>query len=289
MTTPEKSTSAPWDIPRYTGREGTGNWDAYGHGLTPIFKAAEKWRAKVNGIENLWLCWNIDDDWCRVQQKIILDAGWTPVIGWDPNCSPEKRTVLKGSVEIDFNADFNFPALWPHFPLEFAFLWSEKLAFWHADLLVRKKNMQKLVSRFESLKDGEMAAVKSTGGLRNMLRFKQHRYWELIGCTTAGAGRDQFEKGCGWWRHFYRHPKTPPDQLKKRSQYYYDSGVGIMFWEKYYGKKVVSINEKMVKEGHCSEIGNQHYVKGQNKSDELRKNFNLHKVLEHLDLSAYED
>ena len=128
-------TGTAWDVPMYTGRAGTGNWDAYRSGMDRIYASAEKWRTALRDVKQPWLCWNIDDEWCSIQQRLVQAVGWTPVIGWDPNSCPARRTVLPGSVEIDFNADLQFPALWPHFPMEFAFLWTERLAFWHADLL----------------------------------------------------------------------------------------------------------------------------------------------------------
>jgi hypothetical protein len=195
--------------------------------------------------------------------------------------------VLPQSIEIDFNAHFNFPALWPHFPLEFAFLWTNRLAFWHADLLVRPEKLMSLKNLFESLHNGEMAAVKSIGGLRKFFRFKQHRYWELIGCTTYEASKHQFDTGCGWWRHFYKHPNTPNNEYQERIKYYYDSGVGIMYWKKRYKQKIYEINEKWIDEGHCSEIGTENYIKGNNKAEELRLNFDLEKVARRLQLDDF--
>lgn len=64
-----------WDIPRFTGREGTGNWDAYKLGMDPIYAAAEKWQQSTRGVDYPWLCWNIDDDWCQLQQRLILAVG----------------------------------------------------------------------------------------------------------------------------------------------------------------------------------------------------------------------
>lgn len=282
-----KSVTGNWNVPQHSCREGTGNWDAYDGGMEPIYAAAKKWKNTVRGIDKLWLCWNIDNDWCLIQQKMILDLGWTPVIGWDPNCAPSERTVLPGAIEIDFNSDFGFATMWPHFPLEFAYLWADRLAFWHADLLVRKEKLRKLVGVFESLQDGEMAAVKSIGGLRKLFRFREHRYWELIGCTTKAASQHQFETGSGWWRHFYRHPNTPSDELLERERYYYDSGVGIMYWKRNLKGKIYNIKQKFVQEGHSSEIGSKNYKKGSNKSEELKENFDIQKVVEKLELQEY--
>ena len=187
-----------WTIVQTSGKVGTGNWGAFHGDMEDIYLAAEKWKQAISMIDKPWLCWNINNDWCTLQQKLILAVGCTPIVGWDPNCVPSTRTIIPGAVEIDFNEYFKFPAIWPHFPLEFAFLWADRLDFWHADLLVRIDKLQKIVSLYESMKDGEMAAVKSIGGTRNLLNFRGHRYWELLGCTTKGASKSQFETGCGW-------------------------------------------------------------------------------------------
>lgn len=276
-----------WDVARTTGRAGTGNWDAYNLGMDPIYAASEKWKAAIQDVPYPWLCWNIDDNWCQMQQRLVLEVGWTPVIGWDPNSCPTKRTVLPGAVAIDFNAEFSFPAMWPHFPLEFAFLWADRLAFWHADLLVRIDKLRQYAEDFRKLPDGEMYAVKPNIGLRSALKFKEHRYWELLGCTTAGASRSQFETGCGWWRHFYSHPNTPASELSERRQYYYDSGVGIRYWQKRYNGIVHLIPERLIAEGHCTQIGKKTYIKSANKSAELLLNFDLPTVAEQLGLQAF--
>jgi len=268
-------------------RAGTGNWSAFARNMNDVHTAAEDWKRAVAGIEKPWLCWNINDEWCAFQQKIILSVGWTPVIGWDPSCNPGKRTVFNKSVEIDFNKSFSFDSLWPHFPLEFAFLWTKKLAFWHADLLLRINKLRKLVELFESIEDGDMAAVESKGGLRNILSFRTHRYWELLGCTTQKASKHQFDTGCGWWRHFYLHPNTPIEERHTRAKYYYDSGVGIMYWKRRYKKNIYSIKEKWASEGHCTQINNPHYQSGKNKGEELNVNFSIEKVAERLDLLGF--
>lgn len=271
----------------YDYHAGTGNWRAFNRALDEIYVAAESWKSAVAGIEKLWLCWNINDEWCAFQQRIILSVGWTPVIGWDPSCNPGKRTVLDNSVEIDFNKHLNFPTLWPHFPLEFAFLWTKKLAFWHADLLLRLSKLKVLVELFESMEDGKIAAVESKGGIRNILSFRSHRYWELLGCTTQKASKHQFDSGCGWWRHFHLHPNTPISERHTRGKYYYDSGVGIMYWKRRYKRNIHSIKEKWVSEGHCTQINNAQYRSGNNKGEELDINFSMEKVAEKLELSGF--
>jgi hypothetical protein len=125
--------------------------------------------------------------------------------------------------------------MWPHFPLEFQFLYAPRLAFWHADLLCRPEVMQQLAESFTALRDGEMSAVLDRGGRRNYLNFKSHRFWELCGCTTRTASENQFYNGTGWWRFFDRHIKcVRPEEQARRAKYSYDSGVGILYWKNNY-------------------------------------------------------
>ncbi|HET9146514.1 MAG TPA: hypothetical protein VFN77_00555, partial [Acetobacteraceae bacterium] len=53
---------------------GQGNWRAFralGISLQEVVQIAEGWKAVFSGITRPWLCWNVDDDWSLVQQKII--------------------------------------------------------------------------------------------------------------------------------------------------------------------------------------------------------------------------
>jgi hypothetical protein len=192
--------------------------------------------------------------------------------------------VLPGSILIDFNSHFGFGVMWPHFPLEFAFLFADRLAFWHADLLCSLDVMRNLKSTFESLPDCAMAAVPDFGGRRNLLRFRHHRYWELVGCTTKSASESQFEHGSGWWRHIKYHPRcTDENERRRRARYYYDSGVGIMYWKRHYGGKVIDIPEKMVAVGHCTSINRKNYRQvnpggARNLGAEIDLNFDIEEV-----------
>jgi hypothetical protein len=53
------------------------------------------------------------------------------------------------------------------------------------------------------------------------------RWWEVVGCTTAGASASQFEHGCGWWRYPRLHPNARP---WADSAYQREHGVGIWLW-----------------------------------------------------------
>lgn len=276
-----------WEKLRSSGRNGTGNWNGFDIPLEKIFLAAESWKKVVGDHDKLWLCWNISDEWSLLQQRMVKAAGWTPVVGYDPNCRPSKLQTIEGAIFIDFAADLGLEVMWPHFPLEFSFLWAKKLAFWHADLVMTMDVMKNTTQVFEKLRDGEMAAVFSTAGLRNLFRTKRHRYWELIGCTTEAASRHQFETGCGWWRHFEDHPNTTPDEYAIRKNYYYDSGVGIAYWEKKYRRRIVRLSERIYSPGHCSEIGHPNYIKSAHKGAELDLNFQINDVARKFGLEQY--
>jgi hypothetical protein len=259
--------------------------------METVFVAARQWQQQAAGIEKPWLCWNVHPEWSRLQQRLVQSVGWTPVIGFDPRVGPPP--VLPGSVLIDFNAPFQFPVLWPHFPLEFAFLWTRRLAFWHADLLCRPAVMSQLAGMFDRLEDGQMAAVFDMGGRRNSLRFRSHRFWELCGCTTQGASENQFYTGTGWWRNFAMHPKCRLEaERKERRRYSWDSGVGILYWKNKYRGAAVPISIHLVKEGHCSEIMAKNYKDApghltalRNLPAELEANYNLAEVAKRLGIA----
>jgi len=258
------------DQPTTDPKAGTGNWKWCTPALQDsIFQAAKLWRKSLAGVEKPWLCWNVSGRWCYLQQKLVQAVGWTPVVGFDPRSGPPP--LADGSILIDFNQTLKLPVLWPQVPLEFVFLFADRLAFWHADLLCRLPVMEHLVKQFESVKDGQLAAVLDRGGLRNRLHFKTHRYWELCGCTTRSASENQFYNGTGWWRNFQLHPKCVLEEERiRRSAYHFDSGVGILYWQKNYNGYVVPIDLKLIREGHCSEIGNKSYRPAAHHYDAMR-------------------
>jgi hypothetical protein len=274
------------------GREGTGNWSAFQQPVERIFEAAADWKQEMAGITKPWLCWNINNRWCALQQRMILSVGWTPVVGFDPRLA--SPSVVPGAIGIDFNRRFQFPILWPHFPLEFAFLFAPRLAFWHSDLICRPETLSSLALLFERLHDGQMAAVLSRGGIRNLLNFKSHRYWELVCCTTRGASEDQFRRGAGWWRNFAMHPNcTDPAERERRERYNYDSGVGILYWKNRYGGQIIDIPGRHISEGHCTAINRKGYKHLAPASvhrpvgDELDVNYNLEEVAARLGVAHF--
>jgi hypothetical protein len=272
-------------------KNGTGNWEDFRISLERIYEAAAEWKARLAGVRRAWMCWNVSPRWSRLQQRLVRHAGWTPVLGFDPRVGPPP--VEPGSILVDFNASFGLPVMWPHFPLEFAFLWADRLAFWHADLLCRLPVMEQLAKTFEALEDGQMAAVLDKGGRRNYLNFKSHRFWELCGCTTRAASENQFYNGTGWWRNFALHPKcTVPEERQRRRAVSYDSGVGIMYWKKKYNGSVIPISIHLVKEGHCSEIMSRDYKSAPNHvtamrdlGSELDANYSIDQVARRLEIS----
>ena len=278
-----------WRVALTSGKGGTGDWKAFNRSLDDVYAACAAWKSALGEVKHPWLCWSVNGEWCALQQKLILEVGWTPVVGWDPNCSASRPPIVPGAVAIDFNAPFGFPAMWAHFPLEFAFLWAPCLAFWHSDLLVRINKLEQLAALFRRLKDGEFAAVRSIGGIRNTLNWRTHRYWELIGCTTRSASEHQFLHGCGWWRNFYLHPNAPPDEVRRRSRYWYEHGVGIMYWKRRYRRRVINLDERTVSEGHCTRIGNPNYRTDDDKGKELAHNFDLSKEAARLGLARFLD
>ncbi len=274
---------------------GTGNWKGFqGYPLERVFVVAELWKTQLEGVERPWLCWNVSPRWSLLQQRLVKSVGWTPVIGFDPRIGPPP--LEPGSILIDFNQHFGFPVMWPHFPLEFLFLYAPRLAFWHADLLCRPEVMKQLAESFTALRDGEMSAVLDRGGRRNYLNFKSHRFWELCGCTTRAASENQFYNGTGWWRFFDRHIKcVRPEERARRAGYSYDSGVGILYWKNNYRGCVKPISIHLVKEGHCSEIhmlktyqeAPNHRTALRDLPSELDRNYSLDEVVRRLGLREF--
>lgn len=263
------------------GAIGTGNWRVFDVPWDRVQHAASIWSKAVVGHRRLWLCWNVNDDWCLLQQKLVRELDWTPVVGWDPMCGVSCPPLVPEAIAIDFNATLRLPTLFMHVPLEFAFLWIEdKLAFWHSDLLLPRGRLARLANLFADLRDGEMAAVYSYGGLRNLFNKHTHRYWELAGCTTKAASKDQYDHGSGWWKNIAYHPNSPrdPAEQRRRRALYNEHGVGIRYWEKHYKGVVRRISERSISDGHFSVTSVRDYKRAESKSLEMRINFDLHEI-----------
>lgn len=238
-------------------KTGQGNWKDNVFPVERLLECADRWRQQLGGLQRGWLCWNVDDDWCLVQQRLVERAGWIPIVGFDPRRGAPKKNS-PNAIVIDFNAGLDLPTMYPHFPLEFAFAYIDRIGFWHSDLLIEIGRFQQIAQIFDGLRDGEMAAIPEKR-LRHILRPGQHRYWELIGCTTRGASRTQFEHGCGWWMLYGWHPNRKDRGSEHYKGINWDHGAGIMAWHRQHGGKVVNIPLKWVEHGHFSQINNQGY------------------------------
>jgi hypothetical protein len=141
------------------GQIGTGSWLAFPKDrVDEILEAATAWREKLKTIEKPWLCWSVNPDWCVIQQKLVAAVGWTPVVGVD--YQSKKPEIISGAVELDFNKKLNLLGMWMHFPLEFVFLFADKLAFWHSDVLVPVGLLRQVARQFDKIPDGQMAGVR---------------------------------------------------------------------------------------------------------------------------------
>lgn len=271
-------------------RPGIGDWGEFSMPLDTVYAAAEEWQAQLRDVEKPWLCWNISPRWCLLQQNLVKSVGWTPVVGFDPRAGAPP--LVAGSILIDFNKHFQWQEMRDLFVIEWVFLFANRLAFWHSDLLCRLTTMQRLARLYDSLRDGEMAAVKENRGLRYTFSPRSKRYWELAACTTRAASRSQFECGAGWWRNFALHANCrDPQERKRREGYWYENGTGIMYWKRHYGGLVKAVDDAEVKEGHCTAIGNKKYVSlsaertSSNKVFELDLNYDIAAVADRLGIA----
>ena len=274
---------------------GRGNWRAFPREKLPVaLQAAESWKQQLAGVERPWLCWCVDEEWCRLQQKLIKAVGWTPVVGTDGRIpSPP---LEPGAVFIDFNAPFGFPIITIQFPLEFVHLFAPRLAFWHSDVLIPVPVLRTIAEAFASLPDGAVMAVAPKTSLYQRLRrlyrkkpLFYNRWFEVIGCTTAGASLHLWACGCGWWRQIQYHPNMAHSRLKKKV--FWEHGVGIWLWQKYFGGQTYRVPVD-VDPYHYSTNRAEYrrkrgkFLKGSTfvKRDELRESFNLADIVPTLGL-----
>jgi len=255
--------------PGHEQTPGTGNWGLFqADDVAMVETASQEWSSRLEGIEKPWLCWCVNDQWCVLQQKLVLWAGWTPVVGHDTNI--ESPTLMDGSVYVDFNKDFNYSKMYMHFPMEWVYLFCDRLAFWHSDLLLSFRDMKTCVRIFENLNDGETAAYKTRESLLRFWKLKgSSRFFEVIGCTTRGASLSQFQHGCGWWRNYYRHPNFRDGDTPLPHEGC-DHGFGIMHWHKKYGGKAVHVPVSM--EGHADANNTRFTI---SKEEDLENSYSL--------------
>ena len=254
---------------------GVGNWNLFStDDIVKVEQAAQHWKAALAGIDKPWLCWCVNDKWSIIQQKLVLSVGWTPIVGNDANI--KHPTILEGSVYVNFNESFQYPHMYMHFPLEWMFLFTDRLAFWHSDLLLSFQDMQYCAKLFEDLEDGYTAAHKTRASL---LRFweipRSRRFFEVIGCTTKSASRSQFDHGCGWWRNFQSHPNFKDNFSPKG--FATDHGFGIMRWHRYHGGSTKHVNVSMA--GHA-DANNTRFSKS--KEEDLNSTYSLAQICKYL-------
>lgn len=277
---------------------GQGNWRAFrtiGFSLSDFLEIARGWAAEFSGIDRPWLCWNVDDEWSVVQQRLVASIGWTPVVGFDPRVGPP-RQIARGAVIVDFNRELGLPVLYPHFPIEFVFLFCKKMAFWHSDLLVRDRKLRQVAALFEGLEDGQTVATSGWAGWRTAFSTRKKRYCEVIGCTTARASRDQFEKGCGWWMDYWAHPNQKQGEWIK-PRYYWDHGAGIYYWHRHEKGDCKVLPERWFREGHFTKLRIRNYPRFREPSawsdarrlmaSEIRGNFDLVQACKALGLERF--
>jgi hypothetical protein len=233
---------------------GRGAWGAFklvGADISTIKTAAKGWAAGMSGIKRPWLVWNAHHDWCYLQQQLVESVGWTPVVGFDPRVGAPQR-LTQSAVLLDFNADLRLTFMHPVFVLEFVYLFADKLAFWHSDLLLPVERLSVLAQRFETLQRGETIATSFWRPKRFWRR--PDRAWELLGCTTREASRHQFETGTGWWSNIDEHINCPTsDEARRRKKSIsWDHGGGILYWKRKYKGRLKAIPLSQIEDGHFS-------------------------------------
>jgi hypothetical protein len=87
------------------------------------------------------------------------------------------------------------------------------------------------------------------------------------------------------------HPQCKDEnERRRRARYYYDSGVGIMYWKRHYGGRVIDIPEKLVAVGHCTSINRKNYRQvipggARNLGAEIDLNFDIEEVAARLGIA----
>ena len=260
-------------IAKTDGRIGSGNWDAFPTDLIErVQEAAVEWREALGQIEKPWLCWGVEKTMLRLQQRLVLEAGWTPVVGHDVNLEPE---IEQGSVYVDFNRQLQLPHMRIFFPLEWIFLWVDKIAFWHSDILLSTSDMRDCAATFDRLKNGQVSAVWNRGPWFGLRQRHANKWYAVVACSTKGASLDQYEKGCGWWRHIAKHPNFRENDYRKTP--HYDHEIGITMWHKKYGGNVVRIRPSM--KGHMTSSRCKRTI---SKEEDLATNFHVAEMARNL-------
>ena len=307
MTSADSKTPTRGDWPHE--RSGIGTWARFPkERIDEVHSAAESWKQDLAGIEKPWLVWCTDEDWCLVQQQLVVSCGWTPVVGSDS--TTERPRLVEGAVFVEFNRQLQLPVMWMHFPLEWVHLFCERLAFWHSDLLPPKSVMRSIAAKFEAIGSDEMIGIRDDPSLGRMLRrflrgprrwsyINSRRWFELIGCTTAGASESQYRHGCGWWRLPQYHPNCT--ERVRQANPHSEHGNGIWYWENYFGGQTreLSIDVNPFHYNDQRSVGHQKIDDKQRgfdttsvlfKASELRSNYDLNELISTLEFeqSDYE-
>jgi hypothetical protein len=273
---------------------GKGNWRGGQLDMTQLFNVAREWKKICKGHDKLWLCWNVDPEWCLVQQKLVKEMGWTPLVGSDSRA--KKAKLIDGAIEINFNENLDLPMFHMVLAVEFAFLYIEgKMAFWHSDLLIRRAKLKSIAGMMENLGENDMLVTKPGLGMKAKILRKEGRYWELVACTTKAASEHQFMHGAGWMSNITCHPMAVQSDKERirRAKQYYDHGAGVYYWSKNYKPEswgMVFIEENYIDEGHFTRIRAKKYQltspnnERRDLTSELALNFDLHAECEKLGL-----
>ncbi|WP_415427234.1 hypothetical protein, partial [Staphylococcus borealis] len=75
----------------YATASGIGNWEAVNgspYAIHGVLREARHWAQVTAGHDKLWLCWNVDPAWCLIQQALVQQISWTPLVGFDPRVGP---------------------------------------------------------------------------------------------------------------------------------------------------------------------------------------------------------
>ncbi|TWT89740.1 hypothetical protein Mal64_01190 [Pseudobythopirellula maris] len=285
----ERTGSEPsWEHPR----AGDGNWLVAPDDMVDrVREAAESWRGALSGVVRPWLCWCVDEEWSVAQQRLVADAGWTPVVGSD---SPGRvGSLVDGAIAVDFAGDLGLVKMRPHFVIEFAFLLADRLAYWHSDVLLPPALMREAAQQFEWIAPGGQCGVVEKPGLGTIVerwrrghRLFWSRVFEVIGCVTAEASRSQFDEGLGLWRNTHWHPHAGP--AARRSPPHYEFGVGWGRWARRHPESFTRLGFD-IEPYHFTQINNPGYKsvvdprdKRRFKGEELRRNYDLQQLCREL-------
>jgi hypothetical protein len=114
--------------------------------------------------------------------------------------------------------------------------------------------MLKAARCFENLRQGEFAMPWSTPNaiMRLAAPFRPitnvNRIFEVLGCTTREASRQQFKEGLGYWRHVEKHPNNT---RYKDGYPHWEHSVGVSLWAKKHPERL-KLPGVDIKTGHAN-------------------------------------